>query len=65
MAKYYVYCEKHGIIGDKYTNSNDAYAKREEHLLNVNPPHGKVDVIEEYSQEKYGQLLTYVRKFKR
>ena len=47
MAKYYAYCQKHGQIGGKYSNPDEASRQRKKHLLNVSGPHGTVDVIEE------------------
>jgi hypothetical protein len=65
MARYYAYCQKHGQIGAKYNNPNTAAEQLEKHLLNVSENHGKVDVIEEYLIEKYGQKLASLRKYKK
>ena len=65
MARYYAYCQKHKQIGGKYNNPDTAAEQLEKHLLNVPGNHGKVDVIEEYSIEKYGQKLTSLRKHKK
>lgn len=64
MAKYYAYCEKHGIIGSKFSEPKKAKQELNKHLLDKSPPHGKVKIIEEYTTEKYGQLLARVRIYK-
>ena len=64
MARYFVYCEKHGNIGGYYDTPNEASRYRRKHLINVPRPHGKVDVIEEYDINKYGKKQTMLRKYK-
>jgi len=65
MAKYYVYCENHGVIGDNYSDANAASQVRTNHILNVTGPHGKVNVIEQREILKYGQKIFSLRKYKK
>ena len=61
MAKYYAFCEKHGMLSKKYSKPETPEKLANEHLLTVAPPHGKVAVIEEYETATYGQYVPRVR----
>ena len=65
MANYYVYCEAHGKLNGIYSTADAASIARKQHIINVLGPHGKVNVIEEYSQEKYGQTVKNIRKYRK
>jgi len=65
MANYYVYCEAHGRIPGNYDTADAASKARREHIIEVPEPHGKVSVIEEYNQEKYGQTLKNLRQYRK
>ncbi len=65
MARYFLYCEKHGKIGRYYSDPDEASKGRKKYKRNSPGPHGKVEVIEEYSISKYGHVLVSLRKYRK
>ena len=65
MTGFYAYCEKHGQVSEIFSDPKDAAAEVYKHKNNTSGPHGKVEVIERYEKENYGNKEIRYRKYRK